>query len=138
MGMHSSKKRGGVVSEINVTPLVDVMLVLLVVFMVAAPLMTANVPVNLPESAASPSPNPDNPLVISLSHDGGIYVADSRVPMSRLVDKLSAISGERPNTVVFLRADKDLPYGTIMGIMGILNKAGFSKISLVSEAMPNQ
>jgi biopolymer transport protein TolR len=123
-------------SEINVTPLVDVMLVLLIIFMVTAPLMKAAVPVELPDSRAKALSEDRNEVTISISRDGVVYVNEAEVAPGELADRLSAIpagpDGKPP--LVTLRADKLLDYGRIMAVMGELNRAGFNSISLVTNA----
>lgn len=121
-------------SEINVTPFVDVMLVLLIVFMVAAPLLTVGVPLELPKTAASALPTEEEaPLTISLTAEGAVMIQDTEVPMAELVVKLRAISSERTSDKVFLRADGSIPYNTVMEVMGALNAGGFGSIGLVTD-----
>ena len=121
-------------SDINVTPFVDVMLVLLVVFMITAPLLTAGVTNDLPNSEAKPIADEDNkPLEISLSPDGKIFVGEQEVEQERLVPLLSAITKDTPDRRIFIRADKSLDYGDVMSVLGGLNAAGFRKIALLSE-----
>jgi len=121
-------------SEINVTPFVDVMLVLLIVFMVAAPMLTVGVPVELPKTAASALPTEEEtPLTISLTAEGAVMIQDSEVPMADLVGKLRAIAAERASDKVFLRADGSIPYNTVMEVMGALNAGGFNNIGLVTD-----
>ena len=124
-------------SEINVTPFVDVMLVLLIIFMVAAPLLTVGVPVDLPETSASPLTGDDEPLAVTLAADGKIFVQDTEVQMNEVVPKLNHITQNNKNVRIFLRADEDIDYGSFMKVMGTLNKAGFARIGLVSE-MPSK
>jgi len=121
-------------SEINVTPFVDVMLVLLIVFMVAAPMLTVGVPLELPKTAASALPTEEEtPLTISLTAEGAVMVQDTEVPMAELVVKLRAIAAERASDKVFLRADGSIPYNTVMEVMGALNAGGFGNIGLVTD-----
>ena len=121
-------------SDLNVTPFVDVMLVLLVVFMITAPLLTAGVTIDLPNSEAKPIADEDNkPLEISLSPDGKIFVGEQEVEQERLVPLLSAITKDTPDRRIFIRADKSLDYGDVMSVLGGLNAAGFRKIALLSE-----
>ena len=120
-------------SEINVTPIVDVMLVLLIVFMITAPMMVTGVEVDLPESKAQSLGDQQEPLTISLKRSGQVYVMDTLVDKERLVDKLRAITKERMDTKIFIRADKDMSYGGVMSIMGQLNAAGFSRVALVTS-----
>ncbi|WP_205693784.1 ExbD/TolR family protein [Croceicoccus ponticola] len=121
-------------AEINVTPMVDVMLVLLIIFMVAAPLMVAGVPVDLPDSQADALDNQDRQVTISLDAQGLIYIDEDRVPAGALEERLAMISpsGETAPPVV-LRADKALDYGRVVAVMGTLNRAGFRQISLVTH-----
>ena len=121
-------------SEINVTPLVDVMLVLLVVFMVTAPLLTVGVPVNLPQTQAPPINEPKEPLVITVNKEGEVYIQDTSVPIESLVAKLQAITGSNPDAVLYVRGDKDINYGRVLQVMSLVTAAGFHKVSLVAEA----
>jgi biopolymer transport protein TolR len=142
MGLHSSGKRRGrgrgrtPMAEINVTPLVDVMLVLLIIFMVTAPLLKAGVPVELPDSRAKALAEEAQQVTLSLSRDGELYLDDEPVAPGELADRLAAIppgaDGKPP--LVTLRADKGLDYGRVMGVMGELNRAGFNSISLVTQS----
>jgi len=121
-------------SEINVTPFVDVMLVLLIIFMVAAPLMTVGVPVELPRTAANALPGEqEEPLTVTVAADGAVSIQTSEVARNELVAKLRAIAEERASTRVFLRADGAVPYADVMQVMGALNRGGFSNIGLVTE-----
>lgn len=121
------------VSEINVTPLVDVMLVLLIVFMVAAPLMASGVKVDLPQSNAAPLKEEQPPIPVSLSLDGKIYVDKTEVTSTTLVSALTQTAHGEKDRRVNVRGDKSLPYGKVIETMGLINDAGFSKIALVSE-----
>lgn len=122
-------------AEINVTPFVDVMLVLLIIFMVAAPLMTVGVPVELPKTAANALPGEDEePLTITLTAEGQVLIQTSEVDRADLLGKLRAIAGERESNRVFLRADGAVPYSDVVQIMGALNKGGFDNIGLVTDA----
>jgi biopolymer transport protein TolR len=121
-------------ADINVTPLVDVMLVLLVVFMVTAPLLTVGVPVDLPQTQAPPINEPKEPTVITVNKDGVLYIQDSVVPMDTLVAKLQAITGSNPDAVLYVRGDKDINYGKVLEVMSLISNAGFHKVSLVAEA----
>tara|TARA_R110002049_G_scaffold23781_5_gene84609 strand:+ start:59052 stop:59462 length:411 start_codon:yes stop_codon:yes gene_type:complete len=121
-------------AEINVTPFVDVMLVLLIIFMVAAPLLTVGVPVELPKTAASALPSePEEPLTVTVSADGNIQIQTTETPRDQLVTKLRAIATERASDRVYLRADGKVPYAVVMEVMGALNKGGFSNIGLVTD-----
>ena len=119
-------------SEINVTPFVDVMLVLLIVFMVTAPLLTAGVPVDLPKTQANTINEPVEPLVITVDRAGKIYIQETEVAYDKLVPRLQAITRRKPDTRIYVRGDKDLAYGRVMQVMGRLNGAGFEKVALVT------
>ena len=120
-------------AEINVTPFVDVMLVLLVVFMVTAPLLSVGVPVDLPKTAAAPLSNPDEPLVISINAKGEIFLQESLIPMENLTARLEAVTGQNENARIFVRGDKAIEYGQVMALMGNISAAGFRKVSLLAE-----
>ena len=127
-------RRAQPMSEINVTPFVDVMLVLLIIFMVAAPLMTVGVPVRLPETAAQPLPaQTEEPLTVTLSADGGLAIMTSAVAPEDLLPRLRAIAAERADDKVYLRADGDIAYARVMQVMGALNAGGFNDIGLVTD-----
>jgi biopolymer transport protein TolR len=121
-------------SEINVTPLVDVMLVLLVVFMVTAPLLTVGVPVDLPQTQAPPINEPKEPTVITVNREGAVYIQDTAVPIEALVERLQSITGSNPDAVLYVRGDKDINYGRVLEVMSLVTEAGFHKVSLVAEA----
>ncbi|WP_405402895.1 ExbD/TolR family protein [Paracoccus sp. Ld10] len=128
------RRRNMPMSEINVTPFVDVMLVLLIIFMVAAPLMTAGVPLNLPETAANAVPTEDEePLMVSIPVEGSLTVMDQPVADDQVVTTLRTILAERQSGRVFLRADGTIPYARVVQIMGALNAAGITDIVLVTE-----
>lgn len=121
-------------AEINVTPMVDVMLVLLIIFMVAAPLLTVGVPIELPKTAAAPLPTEDQePLTIALTKDGQILVQNAAVERSELIPLLRSVAEERKSGKIFLRADGSIPYEGVMQVMGALNASGFNDIGLVTE-----
>jgi biopolymer transport protein TolR len=121
-------------AEINVTPFVDVMLVLLIIFMVAAPLMTVGVPVQLPETAAQPLPaETEEPLTVTLTADGGLAIMTTEVAREDLLPMLRAIASERAGDKVFLRADGAIPYARVVEVMGALNAGGFNDIGLVTD-----
>jgi biopolymer transport protein TolR len=122
-------------SEINVTPLVDVMLVLLIVFMVTAPLLTVGVPVDLPETSANRIVGQDEPLVISVNSDGGIFLQDTEVKLDQLIPRLTAITENKKDARIFLRGDQAIAYGRVMSVMGALNQAGFNKVALITQAL---
>ncbi len=137
-GRRRGRRRGGraaAMSEINITPMVDVMLVLLIIFMVAAPLLTVGVPVELPRTAAQSLPQePEEPLTITLTAEGQILIQTSEVPEGELIGRLTAIAAERADNKVFLRADGAIPYERVVQVMGALNAGGFSDIGLVTES----
>lgn len=121
-------------AEINVTPLVDVMLVLLIIFMVAAPMLTVGVPVELPRTAAGAlAAEQEEPLTITLTADGLITLQTTEVPENEVIPRLQAIAAERRNDRIFLRADGAIPYARVVQVMGALNAAGFSNIGLVTD-----
>jgi biopolymer transport protein TolR len=121
-------------AEINVTPLVDVMLVLLVVFMVTAPLLTVGVPVDLPQTQAPPITEPKEPLVISINSEGHIFIQDTDIAEEAMVPRLQAITGANPDALVYVRADKSIDYGRVLEVMSLISAAGFRKVSLIAEA----
>ena len=121
-------------AEINVTPFVDVMLVLLIVFMVAAPLLTTGVPVDLPDSTAKAITDEDNkPIEITLSKDGKVYIGDTETIEDRLLVKLQAMTEGQSDRRIYIRGDQGLEYGRVMRIIGAINGAGFNKVALISE-----
>jgi biopolymer transport protein TolR len=121
------------VAEINVTPFVDVMLVLLIIFMVTAPLMLAGVHVNLPQSAAARQNPPQKPLVVSIAADGALSIRSDIVAREALIEKLTALRSTEGDSVAYIRADKAIPYGTVMEVLGDVASAGYGRISLLSE-----
>lgn len=128
-------KHRAMMAEINITPMVDVMLVLLIIFMVAAPLMTVGVPVELPKTAATPLPAvEEEPLTVSITAEGAITLMKSEITRDELIPKLRAIAAERTDNKVFLRADGRVPYETVAQVMGALNAGGFNNIGLVTES----
>ena len=136
-GTFGSRYRRAPMSEINVTPLVDVMLVLLIVFMVTAPLLTVGVPVDLPKTAANRVLGQDEPLVISVNKTGGLFLQDTEIKLDQLVPRLTAITQNRKGARIFLRGDKNIAYGQVMSVMGALNKAGFNRVALITQ-MPRK
>jgi|TARA_B100000242_G_scaffold81277_1_gene53849 biopolymer transport protein TolR len=134
INLHKSERRSrNVMSEINVTPFVDVMLVLLIVFMVTAPMLTVGVPVNLPESEADSLPDDREPLTVSINSKGEVFVQDTKVAFNELVAKLLAISKNRTDTRIYVRGDKNINYGRVMEVMGNLAGSGFTKVALISQ-----
>ncbi|MES2607537.1 MAG: protein TolR [Pseudomonadota bacterium] len=125
-------------SDINVTPLVDVMLVLLIVFMVTAPMLTVGVPVDLPKTQAAQMNDQVEPLVVSIDVNGKTYFQENELPLPDILKKLTEASDGKPDTKIYVRGDKKLPYGQIMETMGAIAAAGFSRVSLIAELpMPN-
>jgi biopolymer transport protein TolR len=127
-------RRNPVMSEINVTPMVDVMLVLLIIFMVSAPLLTVGVPVDLPQTRAKTLDQDKEPLTVSVTPKG-VYLQNTEIPVEELVPKLKAITEARGGTDerIFVRGDKAVEYGTVMKVMGRLSEAGFRRVALVTE-----
>ena len=127
------------VHEINVTPFIDVMLVLLIIFMVAAPLATVDIQVNLPASTADPQKRPDKPIYLSVKPDLTLALGNDAVGRDRLSGTLDAAAKGDKGTLIFLRADKAVPYGELMEVMNLLRKAGYLKVALVGlEKVPGQ
>ena len=124
--------RHGTLSEINVTPLVDVMLVLLIVFMVAAPLMTVGVPVELPKTEAAAMNTQTEPLTISVQADRKVFLQETEIPLADLPAKLKALAKNGNQEQLYVRADTKVEYGAVMEVMGLLNSAGYKKIGLVT------
>ena len=120
-------------SEINVTPFVDVMLVLLIIFMVTAPLLTVGVQIDLPESAADSLPDDQEPLTITINSKGEVYIQEHQVVFDKMIPKILAISNNRTDTRIFVRGDKTISYGRVLEIMGMLSGSGFTKVALISE-----
>ncbi len=132
-GGRGSRHQRRIMSEINVTPFVDVMLVLLIIFMVAAPMLTAGVTVDLPESAAKPLPGQDEPLSVSVRADGEIYIQETKTALNELGPRLSAITQANRDARIFVRGDQAIDYGRVMRVMGEIHAAGFHKVALVTE-----
>ncbi len=129
----AGRRRYRRLSEINVTPFVDVMLVLLIVFMVTAPLLTVGVPVDLPQTEASTVNQPEEPLVITVDAEGRIFLQETAVELPQLVPRLVAISDNNKDVRLFLRGDQSLDYGRIMQVMGTVNRAGFTRVALIAQ-----
>lgn len=122
-------------AEINVTPMVDVMLVLLIIFMVSAPLLTSGVPVDLPNSKAKAMKDQDNtPIELSIDSDGAVYIGEEAIKKGALVTILQAMNEGAEERRIYIRADKKIDYGVVMGVLGELNNAGFNKVALISKA----
>lgn len=137
--MGASLKRGGggrrhrPMGEINVTPFVDVMLVLLIVFMVTAPLLTVGVEVDLPKTRAGQINADAAPLVVSIKPDGTLYLQETEVPGDQLIARLKAISDANPDVRIFVRGDAAVVYGEVLGVMGRIQSAGFERVALVGR-----
>ncbi len=136
-GRRRGRRRAGkaVMSEINVTPMVDVMLVLLIIFMVSAPLLTVGVPIDLPQTKAKSLDQDNQPLTLSVNTQGQVFLQNSEIPLTDLVDKLKAVTEARGgfDERIYVRGDKAVVYGTVMQVMGRLSSAGFKRVALVTE-----
>jgi len=121
-------------AEINVTPMVDVMLVLLVIFMVTAPLLTVSVPIDLPKTTAATVTEPKKPIIVSVNRDDTVFIGDQKVAAADLASRLGKLAAEDPERVVYVRGDRTIPYGRLMDLLGLVNTAGFTKVSLIAEA----
>ena len=121
-------------AEINITPMVDVMLVLLVIFMVTAPLMMAGVPLELPRTSAARVSTPKKPMVVSLAADGSLYIRDEQTSKDSFVSRLAGLKAAEGDTVVYVRADKARPYGEVMEVLGKVGESGFGRVSLLSQS----
>jgi biopolymer transport protein TolR len=121
-------------AEINVTPMVDVMLVLLVIFMVTAPLLTVGVPLDLPKTVAAAITDPKPPVILSLTRAGEVYIGDDRIEPGDLAERLAGLAAEDPTRIVYVRGDQTISYTQLMEALGLVNRAGFSKVTLVAEA----
>ena len=137
-GRRRGRNRDKPFSEINITPMVDVMLVLLIIFMVAAPMMTSGVTVDLPKTNASPIAGQDEPLSVSITADGKIYVQKSPVALKDLQTKLKAVAGEKKDTRIFVHGDKSVDYGKIMQAVTEINNAGFNRVALLTDPLPDK
>ena len=134
------KRRKHVMSEINVTPMVDVMLVLLIIFMVSAPLLTVGVPIDLPQTQAKSLDQDRQPLTISVNTDGKVFLQNSEIAVGDLVAKLTAVTSARGgfDERIYVRGDRKVDYGTVMRVMGRLSSAGFRRVALVTEVEQGQ
>ncbi len=136
----AGRRRGSYkpLSEINVTPFVDVMLVLLIVFMITAPLLTVGVPVDLPKTKAKAIAEAEEPLVITVNAEGTVFIQDTEVEIDKLVPRLKAITENKADTRIYLRGDKDVNYGRVMEVMGTVNIAGFTRVAMITELPKGQ
>ncbi len=132
-GARGGRMRAKPMAEINVTPLVDVMLVLLIVFMVAAPLLTVGISVDLPETEAAPIPDQGEPLTVTITGEGKIFIQETEVEIDDLVPRLEAIATAGYDQRIYIRGDQARTYGEVMQVMGRINSAGFRRIGLVSD-----
>ncbi len=124
-------------AEINVTPFVDVMLVLLIIFMVAAPLMVQGVPLELPKTSASKVGAQKKPMVVSLAPDGKLYIRDEEVSRETLIPRLEQIKAAEGDAIVYVRADRKIPYGEVMELLGRVGDSGYARVSLLSQPAPS-
>lgn len=136
-GRRSGRNRHQLSSDINITPMVDVMLVLLVIFMVTSPMLVAGVKVDLPETSSDPATGDDEPLSITVDKNGTVYIMDTIVPLEELTPKMKAITREKLDTRIFIRGDKNINYGKVIEVMGAINAAGFTKVALVTGITPS-
>ncbi|MEW6593964.1 MAG: protein TolR [Thermodesulfobacteriota bacterium] len=133
MAFSQNNGKRGLVSDINVTPLVDVMLVLLIIFMITAPMMTQGVDVNLPQTTARPLQQDEAPVIVTVTRKGEIFVDRARGDQAMLREQLSALAQRGTDRTILLKADKDVPYGLVVGVMADIKGAGFDKLGMVTE-----
>lgn len=134
----SSGRRRKLVNEINVTPMVDVMLVLLIIFMITSPMLVAGVEVDLPQTESAPVSGDSKPLVVSIKKNGDLYLFETLVKSEDLTDKLKEVSKENKDTRIFVKGDKAVTYGKIVETMATIQNAGFTKVALVSDIKQNK
>jgi biopolymer transport protein TolR len=132
-GRRRRGRKKAIMSEINITPMVDVMLVLLIIFMVAAPMMTAGVPIDLPSSAAEAMPNQADPVTVGVTPEGAVFIDETPVAEAELIPQLTALGVNGAEDRIFLRGDTSANYGAVMRVMGLLSAGGFSKIGLITQ-----
>ena len=133
MGFQINRSSKEPMSEINVTPFVDVMLVLLIIFMVTAPLLTVGVQVDLPESSADSLAEEQEPLTLTINARGEIFIQEVKVEFNNVIPKILAVSNNRTDTRIYVRGDKTINYGRVLELMGMLSGSGFTKVALISE-----
>jgi biopolymer transport protein TolR len=135
VGGRRRHRRRPVMAEINVTPMVDVMLVLLIIFMVSAPLLTVGVPLDLPQTQAKTLDQDKEPLTVSVNLKGQVFLQNTEIPLEEVVPKLKAITDARggPDERIYVRGDRQVDYGTVMKVMGRISAAGFRRVALVTE-----
>lgn len=133
MGPMGGRGRRGLIAEINVTPMVDVMLVLLIIFMVTAPMMTQGIEVDLPETTAKSLRQQEKPLMVSITKDGDIHLGTTKVSASLLMQQLGSLSAEKKKEPIYLRADEKVPYGLVVSTMADIKRAGFEKLGMITK-----
>ena len=133
MAFNFKRSKNQPMSEINVTPFVDVMLVLLIIFMVTAPLLTVGVQVDLPETSADTLPEESEPLTLTINSKGEIFIQETKIEFNNLIKKILAVSKNRTDTRIYVRGDKTINYGRVLEVMGKLSGSGFTKVALISE-----
>ena len=133
MAFKFNRSRNEPMSEINVTPFVDVMLVLLIIFMVTAPLLTVGVQVDLPETSADTLPEESEPLTLTINSKGEVFIQETKIEFDNLIKKILAVSKNRTDTRIYVRGDKTINYGRVLEVMGKLSGSGFTKVALISE-----
>ncbi|MFD1333745.1 protein TolR [Methylopila musalis] len=127
------RRRGGVMAEINMTPMVDVMLVLLIIFMVSAPLLTVGVPIDLPQTSANPLNEEKEPLTITVNNKGEVFLQETQIAVDEIAPRLIAITNSGYEERIYVRGDRNVVYGQVMKVMGTLSAAGFRRVALVTE-----
>ena len=133
MALNFKRSEREPMSEINVTPFVDVMLVLLIIFMVTAPLLTVGVQVDLPETSADTLPEESEPLTLTINSKGEVFIQETKIEFNNLIKKILAVSNNRTDTRIYVRGDKTINYGRVVEVMGKLSGSGFTKVALISE-----
>ena len=133
MALNLKRSEREPISEINVTPFVDVMLVLLIIFMVTAPLLTVGVQVDLPETSADTLPEESEPLTLTINSKGEVFIQETKIEFDNLIKKILAVSNNRTDTRIYVRGDKTINYGRVLEVMGKLSGSGFTKVALISE-----
>ena len=133
MAFKFNRSRKEPMSEINVTPYVDVILVLLIIFMVTAPLLTVGVQVDLPETSADTLPEESEPLTLTINSKGEVFIQETKIEFDNLIKKILAVSNNRTDTRIYVRGDKTINYGRVLEVMGKLSGSGFTKVALISE-----
>ena len=133
MAFKLNRSKNEPMSEINVTPFVDVMLVLLIIFMVTAPLLTVGVQVDLPETSADTLPEESEPLTLTINSKGEVFIQETKIEFDNLIKKILAVSKNRTDTRIYVRGDKTINYGRVLEVMGKLSGSGFTKVALISE-----